>query len=206
MTMMNINRKQSQGNHWQDTLQDYKARMTKQDAPESDKSTSAHKVKPGSGKTPQKPTSETQQAKQQPAQERVRPQGMTRRQWKNVKNMRRALAFWPELFDLDNPKPLKVGIIDDLMQDISARNLTIGAGVLKATLARYTHRIRYQKALAAGGVRHDLYGEPCGEVTKTAIKHATERFKALEQKLKAGRNRANNSDSKPEAESATDGR
>ncbi|EKK8360912.1 hypothetical protein V3J41_005060 [Salmonella enterica] len=70
MTMMNINRKQSQDNHWQDTLQDYKARMTKQQqtqqgAPESDKSTSAHKVKPDSGKTPYKPTSEPQQAKQQ---------------------------------------------------------------------------------------------------------------------------------------------
>ncbi|EDU0714759.1 hypothetical protein JL951_004101 [Salmonella enterica] len=30
MTTMNINRKQSQGNHWQDTLQDYKDQMKKQ--------------------------------------------------------------------------------------------------------------------------------------------------------------------------------
>ncbi|EJQ8214528.1 hypothetical protein OD218_001710 [Salmonella enterica] len=52
---------------------------------------------------------------------------MTRRQWKNVKNMRRALALWPALFDPDNPKPLKVGVLDDLMQDISARNLTIAS-------------------------------------------------------------------------------
>ncbi|ENM0557632.1 ProQ/FinO family protein [Salmonella enterica] len=131
----------------------------------TDRSTSAHKVKPDSGKTPQKPTSEPQQAKQQPAQERVRPEGMTRRQWKNVKNMRRVLAFWPELFDLDNPKPLKVGVLDDLMQDISARNLAIGAGVLRGVLASYTRRIRYQKALAAGGARYDLNGQPCGEVT-----------------------------------------
>ncbi|EEJ1461348.1 prop effector [Salmonella enterica subsp. enterica] len=90
---------------------------------------------------------------------------MTRRQWKNVKNMRRVLAFWPELFDLDNPKPLKVGVLDDLMQDISARNLAIGAGVLRGVLASYTRRIRYQKALAAGGARYDLNGQPCGEVT-----------------------------------------
>lgn len=131
----------------------------------TDRSTSAHKVKPDSGKTPQKPTSEPQQAKQQPAQERVRPEGMTRRQWKNVKNMRRVLAFWPELFDLDNPKPLKVGVLNDLMQDISARNLAIGAGVLRGVLASYTRRIRYQKALAAGGARYDLNGQPCGEVT-----------------------------------------
>lgn len=213
MMTANANRKPAppQGGNWQETLQDYKAKMTKQqqtqqDAPESDKSTSAHKVKPTSRKAPQKPTSETQQAKQQPAQERVRPEGMNRRQWKNFKHMRRVLALWPELFDLDNPKPLKVGVLDDLMRDISARNLTIGAGVLKAAIASYTRRIRYQKALAAGGARHDLNGEPCGEVTETAIKHATERLKALEQKLKAGRNRANNSGGKQEAESATDGR
>ncbi len=60
---------------------------------------------------------------------------MNRRQWKNVKHMRRILAFWPELFDLDNPKPLKVGVLDDIQQDIVARSLTIGAGVLKAAIA-----------------------------------------------------------------------
>ncbi|ECC9937403.1 ProQ/FinO family protein [Salmonella enterica subsp. enterica] len=142
-----------------------KQQQTQQDAPESDKTISAHKVKPTSRKTPYKPTSEPQQAKQQPAQERVRPEGMTRRQWKNVKNMRRALAFWPVLFDLDNPKPLKVGVLNDLTEDITARGLTVGTGALKATLAIYTRRIRYQKALAAGGARYDLNGQPCGEVT-----------------------------------------
>ncbi|ECQ8981245.1 proQ/FINO family protein [Salmonella enterica subsp. enterica] len=183
MTTMNMNRKQSQGNHWQETLQDYKARMTKQqqtqqDAPESDRSTSAHKVKPTSRKAPQKPASEPQQAKQQPVQERVRPQGMTRRQWKNVKNMHRALALWPALFDLDNPKPLKVGIIDDLMQDISARNLTIGTGVLKDAIASYTRRIRYQKALAAGGAHYDLNGEVTAEQQNNAEESYTEEKKS----------------------------
>ncbi|EJA5987828.1 ProQ/FinO family protein [Salmonella enterica] len=142
-----------------------KQQQTQQDAPESDRSTSAHKVKPTSRKAPQKPASEPQQAKQQPVQERVRPQGMTRRQWKNVKNMRRALALWPALFDLDNPKPLKVGVLNDLTEDITARGLSVGMGALKATLGIYTRRIRYQKALAAGGARYDLTGQPCGEVT-----------------------------------------
>ncbi|ECI2309634.1 proQ/FINO family protein [Salmonella enterica subsp. enterica serovar Infantis] len=155
--------------------------QTQQDAPESDKSTSAHKVKPDSGKTPQKPTSEPQQVKQQPAQERVRPEGMNRRQWKNFKHMRRVLAFWPALFNLDNPKPLKVGVLNDLMQDISARNLTIGAGVLKAAIASYTRRIRYQKALAAGGARYDLNGQPCGEVTQEQHQTQQEAADALKK-------------------------
>uniref|UniRef100_UPI003A8F7A38 ProQ/FINO family protein n=1 Tax=Salmonella enterica TaxID=28901 RepID=UPI003A8F7A38 len=184
MTTANTNRKPAppQGSTWQETLQDYKDQMTKQqqtqqDAPESDNSISAYKVKPTSRKAPQKPTSEPQQAKQQPAQERVRPEGMNRRQWKNFKHMRRVLALWPELFNLDNPKPLKVGVLDDLMQDINARNLTIGAGVLKAAIASYTRRIRYQKALAAGGARYDLNGQPCGEVTPEQQQEAADALK-----------------------------
>lgn len=199
MMTANTNRKPAhpQGSTWQETLQDYKARMTKQqqtqqDAPESDKTISAHKVKSTSRKAPQKPTSEPQQAKQQPAQERVRPEGMNRRQWKNFKHMRRVLAFWPELFNLDNPKPLKVGVLNDLMQDISARNLTIGAGVLKAAIASYTRRIRYKKALAAGGARYDLNGQPCGEITPEQQQEAADALKKAKDK--------------PEAESATDGR
>ncbi|EBQ4755158.1 hypothetical protein LE36_16775 [Salmonella enterica subsp. diarizonae] len=62
MTKPNINRKpvHPQGSTWQETLQDYKTHMTskkqqqtQQGAQERDKTTSAHKVKPDSGKTPQ---------------------------------------------------------------------------------------------------------------------------------------------------------
>lgn len=180
MTKPNINRKPAhpQGSTWQETLQDYKTHMaikkqqqTQQGAQERDKTISAHKVKPDSDRTPQKSTgvkikaSEPQQAKTKPVQERVRPEGMNRRQWKNFKHMRRILAYWPELFNLDNPKPLKVGVLDDIQRDIAARSLTIGAGVLKAAIASYTRRIRYKRAIAAGGSRYDLNGQPCGEIT-----------------------------------------
>lgn len=180
MTKPNTHRKpvHPQGSTWQETLQDYKTHMTikkqqqtQQGAQERNKTTSAHKVKPDSDRTPQKPTgvkinaSEPQQAKPKPAQERVRPERMNRRQWKNFKHMRRVLAFWPELFNLDSPKPLKVGVLDDIQRDIAARSLTIGAGVLKAAIASYTRRIRYKKAIAAGGSRYDLSGQPCGEIT-----------------------------------------
>lgn len=49
--------------------------------------------------------------------------------------------FWPELFNLDEPKPLRFGILDDLQRDIAARSLTIGDGVLKGAIASYTRRI-----------------------------------------------------------------
>ncbi|EDX0374186.1 prop effector [Salmonella enterica] len=102
---------------------------------------------------------------------------MSRRQWKNFKHMRRILALWPELFDLDNPKPLKVGVLDDIQQDIAARALTIGAGVLKAAIASYTRRIRYKKAIAAGGSRYDINGQPCGEVTPEQQQEAADGLK-----------------------------
>ncbi|ENS4525548.1 ProQ/FinO family protein [Salmonella enterica] len=117
---------------------------------------------------------------------------MTRRQWKNIKKMRRVLAFWPGLFDLDNPKPLKVGALDDLIQDISARNLAIGAGALRGVLASYTRRVRYQEALAAGGARYDLNGQPCGEVTPEQQQQAADALKKAK--------------GEQEAERATDGR
>lgn len=65
MTKPNTNRKPAhpQGSTWQETLQDYKTHMTskkqqqtQQAAPESDKTTSAHKVKPDSDRTPHKST------------------------------------------------------------------------------------------------------------------------------------------------------
>ncbi|EAA7986692.1 prop effector [Salmonella enterica] len=112
----------------------------------------------------------------------LKPKGTNRRQWKNFKHMRRVLASWPELFDLDNLKPLKVGVLDDLLQDVTARNLTIGAGGLKAAIASYTRRIRYQKALAAGGARHDLNGQLCGEITPEQQHEAADTLKKAKGK------------------------
>ncbi|HAF5680549.1 TPA: ProQ/FINO family protein [Salmonella enterica subsp. enterica serovar Muenchen] len=74
----------------------------------------------------------------------------------------------------------------------------MGSGSVRVTLNAYTSHAKYIRCVAAGGVRYDLNGEPCGEVTETAIKHAKERLKALERKLKAGRNRAGNSEGKQE--------
>lgn len=64
------------------------------------------------------------------------------------------------------------------MQDISVRNLTIGAGALKAALASYTRRIRYQKALAAGGAHYDLNGEVTAEQQNNAEESYTEEKKS----------------------------
>lgn len=191
-----------QGNKWQDALQDYKNHMAgnKQQASKAkhDSAKAPHKStsKPGqesrSGNKPQsgKPAAHQKQQTPQNAsqsaagkavkkqeQERVRPQNLSRSQWKNLKRMHRVLAFWPGLFDPRNPKPLKVGVLDDLKQDIAARGLNVGTGALKAALASYTRRIMYKKAIVAGGARYDLNGQPCGEVTPEQQQEAADELR-----------------------------
>lgn len=158
--------------------------------PQPDKAT-AHQKQKTPHNALQRVSDEGEQ-KQAQAQQRVRPEGMSRSAWKNFKNSRRVLAFWPELFNLASPKPLKTDIFIDLQQDAAARGLSIGACVLKTAVCGYTRSIRYKKALAAGGLRYDLHGQPCGEVTpeqqqKAAddIRKADEAAKQNKSKVKA---------------------
>lgn len=82
---------------------------TTQAVQQQDKTTSAHKVIPGNQKAQQKPTGATPW------------RHMTKRQRKNRRRVNRLTEMWPDLFNREAPKPLKVGIFDDLMQDIAAR-------------------------------------------------------------------------------------
>ena len=132
---------------------------TAQAAQQQNKTTSAHKVMPDNQNTQQKLTGAT-------------PRRMTKQQRKNRRRVNRLIELWPELFSPESPKPLKVGIFDDLIQDIAARGISLGQGTLRATLARYVQTPRYYRALVAGGARYDLKGQPCGEVTPLQQTHA----------------------------------
>ncbi len=137
---------------------------------------------------------------------RIRPEGLSRAQWKKRKRVQKITEFWPKLFDINTPKPLKLNIMPDMVKDIQTRGLDMGFGSVRVALNAYTSHAKYIRCVAAGGARYDLNGEPCGEVTETAARNARERFKDLERKFRAGRKRSNNSDGKQETEGATDGR
>lgn len=102
-----------------------KPQKTTQAAQQQDKTTSAHKVMPGNQNAQQKPAGVTPW------------RHMTKRQRKNRRRVNRLTELWPELFSREAPKPLKVGIFDDLIQDIAVRELAFGPGTLRATLASY---------------------------------------------------------------------
>ncbi|PSY93669.1 prop effector [Escherichia coli] len=90
---------------------------------------------------------------------------MTKRQRKNRRRINRLAEYWPELFNTDPVKPVKPGVIHDMLQDAKARKLPMGTGTLRAALISYIHTTRYLRAVIAGGERYDLKGQPCGEVT-----------------------------------------
>ncbi|HBB3872328.1 TPA: proQ/FINO family protein, partial [Escherichia coli] len=91
---------------------------------QQDKTTSAHKVIPGNQNAPQ--------SRQQKPTGATPWRHMTKRQGKNRRRANRLIELWPELFSLESPKPLKVGIFEDLIQDIAVRAQAFGSGALRA--------------------------------------------------------------------------
>ncbi|MEB0963655.1 ProQ/FinO family protein [Citrobacter braakii] len=147
---------------------------TTQAAQQQDKTTTGHKVKvmPGNPKTLQKPAGA------------IPWRHMTKRQRKNRRRINRLIELWPELFNREAPKPLKVGIFDDLMQDAAARGIDFGPVALRAALASYAQTPRYCRVLLAGGARYDLKGQPCGEVTPDEQSKAEARLVALKKRAR----------------------
>ncbi len=93
-------------------------------------------------------------------------QHMTKRQRKNHRRINRLAEYWPELFNSDLIKPVKLGVIHDMLQDAKERKLPTGHGVLRGALISYIHTTRYLNAVIAGDARYDLNGLPCGKVTE----------------------------------------
>ncbi|MBU2705330.1 ProQ/FinO family protein [Zooshikella marina] len=72
---------------------------------------------------------------------------------------------WPKAFNIKSPKPLKVGIKEDLL---AATN--VSEGQVKQGLRWYCHRSVYEKTLKQGAVRIDQHGMAVGLVSKEEAK------------------------------------
>ena len=69
---------------------------------------------------------------------------------------------WPRAFSLKRRRPLKVGILADIIDD------TAGAIIdrdLQAALRYYTGNIGYQRRCREGADRIGLDGKPCGRLS-----------------------------------------
>ncbi|MBC8947321.1 ProQ/FINO family protein [Xenorhabdus indica] len=74
-------------------------------------------------------------------------------------------GFWSALFCYRAPRPLKVGVLEDLISDAEARGLPFNKEILRKALVKYTCRYKYQDALAQGGERYGLDGKAYGMVS-----------------------------------------
>lgn len=74
--------------------------------------------------------------------------------------------LYPSCFDWSKPKPLKIGIHNDIIADGHDR-----ARVRRA-LGAYCDRLNYHRAMKVGAIRIDLNGQPAGAVTEQDVKLA----------------------------------
>ncbi|EPG8610379.1 ProQ/FINO family protein [Raoultella ornithinolytica] len=93
-------------------------------------------------------------------------------------------GFWGQTFKFNQPKPLKVGILEDMVEDAKARNLPFDLEIIKAALKLYVHRYLYQKAVRKGSERIGLDGQPAGEVTDEQKAYAKTQTKNLDGQQK----------------------
>ncbi|HFR5706017.1 TPA: ProQ/FINO family protein [Escherichia coli] len=127
--------------------------------------------------TPGQGTAPTPQTNDNEERER---EDMTPGKAKRLKEARALLeGFWPVVFSFRKPKPLKVGIAADLMADVETRGLPFTLEMLKSSLAIYTNRIDYLRALADGCQRIGLDGNPAGEPTEEQRARARKQLRHL---------------------------
>jgi len=69
---------------------------------------------------------------------------------------------FPQTFDRDGPRPLKVGVYADVL---AALGDAVQPRDLQSALRAYTSNARYLRALSAGACRVGLDGKPAGTVT-----------------------------------------
>lgn len=93
--------------------------------------------------------------------------------WAKARHTQKILEeLHPDLFSLENPKPFKIGLSNDL----AAMFPEMEARVIGRLFFWLTRRRAYLKACVPGAVRYGFEG-PCGEVIDTHADHAKALFK-----------------------------
>lgn len=103
---------------------------------------------------------------------------MTKIDYKSI--IAQLMKAFPQCFHLEKPKPLKIGIFNEIratFEQTPEQWADVSLLQIRKALYVYTHRYVYQKALATGGQRYDLQGQPAGAITAEEQQIAAERLK-----------------------------
>lgn len=93
-------------------------------------------------------------------------------------------GFWPEAFSFSRPRPLKLGIFEELVADAARRGLPFDAAILKAAIKAYVCRYAYQRAMSMTNVRVGLDGEHAGEVSAAQREYSRLQVQRIDAKAK----------------------
>jgi ProP effector len=83
---------------------------------------------------------------------------------------------WPKCFDLNNRRPLKIGIAHDLVRELGD---AVSQSELQGALNLYCGHLVYLSTLTAGTSRLDLQGKEVGVVSREDELRAAARLKAV---------------------------
>ena len=90
---------------------------------------------------------------------------------------------YPACFDLQDPQPLKIGILKDLFSPVTPPPTADqpSHNSLRRALSQYTRRRRYHQALLNAAHRYDLTGHPCDDLTPEQRAHAQAQLETKDQ-------------------------
>ena len=98
------------------------------------------------------------------------------------KNIKLLVNKYPNCFSEENPKPLKVGIFEDLVQDLMLDNKMQFS--LEKVISFYINNSNYHKAVIRSDFGYDLQGNQCGKIPEEQKKHAKMKLKEISNKMK----------------------
>lgn len=94
-------------------------------------------------------------------------------------------AYFPHCFkELKDVQPLKIGIKQDLVKELSTRNDVVisDKACMVNSLSYYVNSAAYHKKIVEGNERIDLFGNPAGVVSADEAKYSIECRKTKLQK------------------------
>ncbi|UTW43918.1 ProQ/FinO family protein [bacterium SCSIO 12844] len=139
---------------------------------ESDKSSEKTTTRPRFNK-PHKPKFNKPKSRPQP-----NPETMELK-----KSINTLCRMFPRLFNYQSPKPLKVGILEDIFIVVGNR-LPQPKSHYKRVLSYYTGTKRYLNCVLDSRHRYDLMGKPVAEISQEHKQAARERLERLQAKKK----------------------
>lgn len=118
--------------------------------------------------------------------------GKKRKSWRILKELHKR---FPDAIDSFNPKPLKIGIFEDIIAAVASDPKWIWSETITQYAVRqHTRSKSYHKALVEGGARYALDGTQCGEVTDEEKEKSLLRL-ALYAKVEEERKRTSQAES-----------